>query len=85
MRHINVDFNEQTSDKRIALTTIGSLNSIASFKESLHVGERVLLSDGEIEVEAVLERRVIPESYLRPSSEVWQAVPDDKTWRDVAK
>lgn len=84
MRRLFADFNTETDDGRIALTPSGSQASIARLTHPLSPGERVLLSDGDMEVEAVVESRVIPGIVgYAPERQVWLAVPDERTWREA--
>jgi hypothetical protein len=81
MRVIWADFNHETEEGKYPLTTIGSLESLKPFEGALRAGERVLLSDGDVEVEAVLERCPAPAGADR--KDVWLAVPNRGTWRDA--
>lgn len=55
--------------------TLGALESIKRFDAQLELGERVVLSDGEVEVEAVLFR----------NDRIWLGRPDESTWRRSAQ
>ena len=72
LKRIFVDFNTLTS----------APEDVAKFSErftppdmDLHNGERVILSDGELEVEAILQHS--------DHTENWLATPIPGTWRDV--
>lgn len=73
MKRIFVDFNTLTS----------APEGVVKFRERfippdehLRAGERVMLYDGEMEVEAILQHGV-------QDGEMWMAVPIPSTWRDV--
>lgn len=73
--HLYADFNNSREDDKVRLNTIGSLGDIEKHKGQLHEGDRVMLSDTEIEVEADLERD--------PESGIWLGVPDWTTLRHL--
>jgi len=52
MTTIYADFNALTEDRSVCLTTVGSQADI--LKHGIRPGDRVKLSDGELEVEAVV-------------------------------
>ena len=84
MRRIYADFNTETAEGRIALTTSGSRATLEALARPLSQGERVVLFDGEMEVEAVVESTAFPAiPGYSPERHVWLAVPDDSTWRAV--
>jgi hypothetical protein len=75
MIRLHADFNNCTEDQKVRLHTLASLRDIDQHKRELRSGIRVLLNDGEIEVEARLER----DRY----DEMWLGVPDWSTLRDL--
>jgi len=85
MKRIYADFNSETEDGRISLHTAGSIESIGRIGGPLEAGERVVLYDGEMEVEAVLEERTVAEvpGYSVERC-VWMGQADDSTWREMS-
>ena len=74
-RRVCADFNCETEEGEYVLNTAGSLESIALGElrdGELRDGERVVLSDGEVETDAV----------VREEGGVWVALPVG-SWRDV--
>jgi len=71
LKRIWVDFNSPTDNSRIRLTTRGSVESLT--KTPVAIGERVVLTDDDIQVEAVTEDGDV---YL-------VALPDWDTQKDV--
>lgn len=84
MKRLYADFNASTPDGRIVLDTAGSRESMSALGEALRSGERVLLSDGEMEVEAVVEVQTMAAvPGYSPERRGWTAVPDEATWREA--
>lgn len=69
------DFNARTEDDKVVLNTVGSLADVAKHKKELNEGMRVILTDGEIELEASLERD--------GEHGIWLGIPDWSTARDL--
>lgn len=57
MRQLYADFNDIGQDGILSLTCMGSMQSILELQPPLQDGERVLLSDGELEVIAEVRAR----------------------------
>ena len=76
MKRISVDFNTMMGDEqeRVALGQLGTPNGDSL--PPLRTGERVLLYDEEMEVEAVAE--------YDAESQYWLAAPDWTTRRDLS-
>lgn len=72
---LHADFNNCTEDYKARLDTMGSLRDIERHKDELCAGMTVLLNDGELEVEARLERD--------EENEMWLGVPDWSTLRHL--
>jgi hypothetical protein len=70
---IYADFNAQTEDGKIRLTTVGSLAAIDKLNVPLSADMKVVLHDEELEVEARLEHF--------PDGKDWLGVPDWSTKR----
>jgi hypothetical protein len=72
MQRIFVDFNTMMSEPvDIVKLGVEGVNELPP----LYDGERVLLTDGEMEVEGTL--------IFLPERSYWMARPDDTTWRDL--
>lgn len=85
MRRIYADFNSEAEDGRIPLHTVGSIESLGRIgAPALKAGERVVLYDGEMEVEAVLEEMRVAElpGYSAERC-VWMGKLDERTWREM--
>jgi hypothetical protein len=83
MKRIYADFNSDAEDGRISLHTAGSVESIVRLGAPLVAGERVVLYDGEMQVEAVLEEMMVPElPGYSAERRVWMGKVDDSTWRE---
>ena len=75
MRRISVDFNTLTSEP-VDLVKLGKAGTRNGDRlPALTDGERVLLYDDELEVEAFI--------VYDPTDRYWMARPDDATWRDL--
>ncbi len=75
MKRFEVDFNTLTSEP-VGMVKIGQLGTPNGDRLSdVHDGERVILWEPGLEVEAILVFDA-PERY-------WMARPDEATWRDL--
>lgn len=77
MKRVWADFNARSETGDVSLSTAGSRQSILDVG-GVNADERVLLDDGEVEVEAVV---VIVRSAT--GLEMLVARPDEETWHDV--
>lgn len=79
MKHIRADFNAETADGRIVLASEASLASLRA--AGAQPGDRVVLSDGDMCVEALLEVRQSPSvPGYAAGREVWVALVTPETW-----
>jgi len=74
MKRIWADFNSINKDGSIWLNCLGSLRDIDDLKEPLIEGETVVLTDDEIEVDAIVHKH--------ESLSLWKAEPISE-YRDL--
>ncbi len=75
LRRIEVDFNTLTSDP-VGLVKLGPMEALEdAAQQPLREGERVILWEPGLEVEAYLT--------YDAATDFWLARPDGATWRDV--
>lgn len=73
MQHLTVDFNTLNSEP------VDLVKFPRTGVPQLHAGERIILSDGELEVDAIVV------AYTDARGNVClMAAPDADTWRDLA-